>query len=102
EGQLAVSAPFGKEAAEPAFNVLHEVARIRIARAKENAVALSDAGKRAEAAAALRELVKDLRRQGLDEEFDIAEEVAQLEYFADTVKKGKLGTDERKVLRDQS
>jgi secreted protein with Ig-like and vWFA domain/uracil DNA glycosylase len=102
EGQLAVTAPVGKESVPAAFDVLQQVARIRIARVKENAVALADADKDAEAAGALRALAEELRRQGLDEEFEIAEEIAQLEYFADTVEKGGFGTNDRKVLRDQS
>src|SRR5262249_55283226 len=102
EGEQLVAAPVGKETTPAAFDVLQQVARIRIARVKAKAVALADAGKDAEAAAALRGLAEELRRQGLDEEFEIAEEIAQLEYFADTVEKGGLSGDDRKVLRDQS
>jgi uracil DNA glycosylase len=106
EGRLAVSAPVGKEdeaaASAAHLDVLSAVARIRIARAKERAVALADDREHAEAAAGLRHLVEDLRQKGLDEEFEIAEEIAQLEYFADTIENNRLGADERKVLRDQS
>src|SRR5262249_53772998 len=93
--------PAGKPAAAN-FDVLRQVARIRIARAKENAVNLADDGNFAEAAAVLREVAEDLHRHELDEEFEIAEEVEQLGYFAANLEKGALDGDDRKVLRDQS
>jgi uracil DNA glycosylase len=103
KGQLAVSVSVSKEADAAAdYEVLQQVARIRIARVKETAVTLADAQQFAEAAAALRGLAANLRQQELDEDFDIAEEVAQLEYFADTIEKKQLGTGDRKVLRDQA
>ena len=102
EERLEVAAPAGGKARPAPFDVLHHVARIRIARAKESAVSLYDAGKSADAARVFRELVEQLRQQELDEEFEIAEEVGQLEYFADRLEKGRFGGDDRKVLRDQS
>jgi uracil DNA glycosylase len=102
ESKLAVGAPAGKESTPASFDVLQHVARIRTARVKERAVELADDDRNVEAAAALRGLAKDLRRQELDEEFEIAEEVEQLEYFAETIEAGRLGPAERKTLRDQS
>ncbi len=105
EGRLTVSVPIGKEEEAKApgdRNVLRSVARIRIARVKEAAVALNDDGDNAAAAGALRRVADDLRQKGLDEEFEIAEEIEQLEHFAQTVEKKRLSGDERKVLRDQS
>jgi uracil DNA glycosylase len=102
EGHLPVSAAVGKEEVAASIDVLHQDARIRIAAAKETAVALADEGRKAEAAAVLRGLVEDLRRQELDEEFEIAEEIAQLEYFADAIENAGLASDARKMLRDQS
>jgi uracil DNA glycosylase len=104
EGQIAVTAPVNKEAHATAatFDVLHQDALVRIARAKETAVTLADAHEHAQAAAALRALAAELRQKGLDEEFDIAEEIEQLEYFAETIENEQLGTGDRKVLRDQS
>jgi uracil DNA glycosylase len=99
---LQVAAPAGKDSPAAPFHVLLAVARIRIARVKENAVGLADDRRPGEAAAALRGLVEELRKQKLDEEFDIAEEIAQLDYFADRLEQGGLDGDDRKVLRDQS
>ena len=79
-----------------------EVARLRIARAKEGALEASEVGKSAEAEQILRDLMADLRSKGLNENFEIAEELEQLEYFADRIGKKNLGGEGRKELRDQS
>ncbi len=79
-----------------------EVARLRIARAKEGALEASEVGKSAEAEKILRDLMVDLRAKGLQENFEIAEELEQLEYFADRIGKKNLGGEGRKELRDQS
>jgi uracil DNA glycosylase len=102
EEELTVSANVSKDAASSNFDVLRQVARIRIARAKEVAVTLSDDRRYAEAAKALRAAAEDLRRHELDEEFEIAEEAEQLLYFAAELDKGRLSGNSRKVLRDQS
>jgi Ca-activated chloride channel family protein len=46
--------------------------------------------------------VKDLRDKGLNENFEIAEEIDQLEYFAGRIAQKALGNAGRKELRDQS
>jgi Ca-activated chloride channel homolog len=79
-----------------------EIARLRIARAKEGALEHNEAGKTAQAEALLRDLMVDLRSKGLHENFEIAEELEQLEYFANRIAKKNLGGEGRKELRDQS
>ncbi len=79
-----------------------EIARLRVARAKERALELSDANKHAEAEKILRDLIADLRAKGLHENFEIAEEIEQLEYFANRIGKKSLSGDARKELLDQS
>lgn len=50
----------------------------------------------------MRDLVQSLREQGLNEHFEIAEEIDQLEYFAGRIAQQALGNAGRKELRDQS
>ena len=89
-------------AAAPDVEVLLKISRIRIARAKDAAIEQSDRGDRAKAAATLRLAIADLRSKGLDERFEIAEEVAQLEHFAAGIEHGRLDSAGRKEMRDQS
>ena len=86
----------------PATGVVVEIARIRIARAKDNAVDLADNSKHADAAKLLRDLIADLERRGLSETFEIAEEIEQLTHYAERIEKKQMGSDVRKELRDQS
>jgi Ca-activated chloride channel family protein len=89
-------------ATPPAGDVLLQISRVRIAKAKEVAVELADEGKNVRAAEALRELAADLRRKGLDEHFEIAEEISQLEHFAERIEDKALDPSSRKEMRDQS
>ena len=89
-------------AATPDPDVLLRISRIRIARAKDAAIGQSDRGDRAGAAETLRCAIEDLRAKGLDEWFEIAEEIAQLEHFAAGIAKGRLDAASRKEMRDQS
>jgi len=102
EGRVAVRAAVGKAQVLADHDTLRTIARLRVARAKERAVALSDEGKHVEAAGVFRALAGEMRERGLDEEFDLAEEVAQLEHFATGLDKAPLRNDDRKILRDQS
>jgi Ca-activated chloride channel family protein len=79
-----------------------QISRIRIAKAKDLAIAEADAGDYAAAAARLRAIVGELRRSGLDEHFEIAEEVAQLEHFAERLDRRQFDPASRKEMRDQS
>jgi Ca-activated chloride channel homolog len=104
-GELTVSATAGSS--EDAMSasgtgITAEIARLRVARAKESALELSDAKKHAEAEKILRDLIADLRSKGLHENFEIAEEIEQLEYFANRIGKKNLSGDARKEMLDQS
>lgn len=91
-----------ESASAASSNILLELSRLTIAKAKETALGLAEQGQHAEAEAILRSLVQDLRTKGLNENFDIAEEIDQLEYFADRIAQKALGNAGRKELRDQS
>jgi Ca-activated chloride channel family protein len=106
EGKLGVALTVGTadeaNAARPDATVLSRVSRIRIARAKETAVRQADEGKHAQAATTLRQLAEELRGKGLEEEFDIAEEIAQMEHFAQKLSRQEFDSASRKEMRDQS
>jgi uracil DNA glycosylase len=82
--------------------VLRTLARLRVAHVREQVVALSDAGKHVEAAGMCRVLASELRERGLDDLFEMAEELAQIEHFATVLNKRPLRNKERKILRDQA
>lgn len=79
-----------------------ELARLRIARDKERAVDMADSGKHAEAAELLKQLVADLTAKGLHEHFEIAEEIDQVNHYAQRIAGRHLDNESRKELRDQA
>lgn len=83
-------------------SIILELSRLMIAKAKETALELAEQSKHQEAEQILRSLVQSLRDQGLNESFEIAEEIDQLEYFAERIAQGALGNAGRKELRDQT
>jgi Ca-activated chloride channel homolog len=82
--------------------VLLELSHLKIAKAKETALALAEQGQHQPAEQILRSLIQDLQNKGLNENFEIAEEIDQLEYFANQIAGRALGNAGRKELRDQS
>lgn len=97
-----VSASVGRGDARPDPNVARAVSRLRVALAKERAVTRSDAGEHDAAAELLRREATQQRARGMDEEYEIAEEVSQLEHFADLMSRKRFDANARKALRDQS
>ncbi|BAT53300.1 von Willebrand factor, type A [Nostoc sp. NIES-3756] len=83
-------------------HIIFDLSRLTIAKAKETALDLAEHGQHEEAEKILRDLVRSLRDQGLNENFEIAEEIDQLEYFAGRIAQKALGNAGRKELRDQS
>ncbi len=83
-------------------DVMLDLSRLTIAKVKETALDLAEHGKHSQAEQALRLLVEDLRNKGLNENFEIAEEIDQLEYFASRIAQKALGNAGRKELRDQT
>ena len=83
-------------------HIILELSRLTIAKAKETALDLAEQGKHLEAEQLLRGLIQDLQNKGLNENFEIAEEIDQLEYFANRIAQRALGNAGRKELRDQS
>ncbi len=83
-------------------DVMLDLSRLTIAKVKETALDLAEHGRHSEAEQALRLLVENLRNKGLNENFEIAEEIDQLEYFAERIAQKALGNAGRKELRDQA
>jgi len=83
-------------------DIILEISRLIIAKAKETALNLAEQGQHSEGESTLRNLVQQLRDRGLDENFEIAEEIDQLEYFGDRIAQRALGNAGRKELRDQT
>lgn len=91
-----------ESASAASSHILLELSQLTIAKTKETALNLAEQGKHQEAEFALRSLIQNLRNKGLDETFEIAEEIEQLDYFANRIAQGVLGNAGRKELRDQS
>ena len=83
-------------------HIILELTRLTIAKAKETALEEAEKGRHQEAEQILRTLVNDLRDQRLNENFEIAEEIEQLEYFSGQIAQKALSNAGRKELRDQS
>ena len=88
--------------AAPDTETVARITRIRIARAKDEAIELADGGDHAAAARTLRATIADLRGQGLHESFEVAEELEQLEYYAQRLESRRFDNASRKEMRDQS
>ncbi len=101
---LAIEVTVGDEGAVPPADraTLEQISRLRVARAKDEAIALADQGQASEAAAKLRATIADLQHQGLDDAFEIAEEIEQLEHYAQQIERNRFHADTRKELRDQA
>ncbi len=104
-GEILVTVEVGTiEAAAAAAptGVRVELARLKIAKAKDTALEQTDQNKYSEAEKTLRGVMNQIRQQGLHENFEIAEELEQLEYFAARVGNKNVSSETRKELRDQS
>ena len=109
EADLQLDLPAGpleEIGAKADFDMLRELSRIQVARSKEEAVQKADAGDRKGAATTLQKMAADLKVSRMDADFDFAEEVAQLEWFADNIGDERSSHSyewtTRKLLRDQA
>ncbi|KKD36832.1 vWA domain-containing protein [Limnoraphis robusta] len=104
--QFPISVTIGSEeqASQSQVNstVFEQTSQLRIARLKDEAIALADQGQYKQAAEKLRSAVEDIRSKLLDEIFELAEEIEQLNYYAQRIENHSLDAATRKEMRDQS
>ncbi|MFP4122072.1 VWA domain-containing protein [Coleofasciculus sp.] len=104
--QFSITLTVGSEAEakniQPDPQVLEQTSQLRIAKLKDEAVSLADKGDFQQAVVKLRETIEELKRKTLDEFFDIAEEIAQLDYYAQCLENRRFDRAIRKEMRDQS
>ncbi|MBN2694599.1 VWA domain-containing protein [bacterium] len=101
EGDLDVNITIGNGQAT-LTSAYVDIARLKIAQAKNSALKFADAGNYTEASTALKSLATELETQGLHEHFEMAEEIEQLQYFATRFSNKNVSSDTRKELKDQS
>ena len=90
------------EREKPNVDVTQQASQLRIAKKKDEAVAIADFGNYKQAAEILRQAVAELKSQALNEYFEIAEEIEQLIYYAKRLDERKFDLEVRKEMRDQS
>ena len=87
---------------EPNSDVTQQASQLRIAKKKDEAVAIADTGNYKQAAEILRQAVEELKSKALSEYFEIAEEIEQLKYYAKRLDERRFDLGIRKEMRDQS
>ncbi|PSF36306.1 hypothetical protein C7H19_13960 [Aphanothece hegewaldii CCALA 016] len=87
---------------QPDSKVIEQTSQLRIAQVKDEAIALADKGDYQKAATTLRQMTEALKQKALEEFFSIAEEISQLEYYAQQIENRQYFADIRKEMRDQS
>jgi Ca-activated chloride channel homolog len=87
---------------QPDLKVVEQTSQLRIAQVKDEAIALADTGNYRQASEKLRQMAENLKQKALQEFFEIAEEIAQLEYYAQSLEKSRFNSAIRKEMRDQS
>ena len=87
---------------QPDAAVQEQTSKLRIAKVKDEAIALADKGDYSGASQKLRQTVADLKLKTLHESFEVAEEMDQLDYYAQRLESRKFDSASRKEMRDQS
>jgi len=99
---ITVSSPEEANQVEPDVKVQEQTSKLRIAQLKDEAIALADQGNYQTAAENLLQAIADLKQKALDRFFEVAEEIENLDYYAQRLTKGQFDTIIRKEMRDQS
>jgi Ca-activated chloride channel homolog len=87
---------------QPDLKTIEQTSQLRIAQVKDEAIALADKGDYQQASQKLRQMAENLKQKALQELFEIAEEISQLEYYAQRLDKRRFDSAIRKEMRDQS
>lgn len=87
---------------QPDAAVVEQASKLRIGKVKDEAIALADKGDYTAASQKLRKTIEDLKLKALHESFEVAEEMEQLDYYAQRLESKKFDSASRKEMRDQS
>ena len=99
---ITVSSPEEANQVEPDVKVQEQTSKLRIAQLKDEVIALADQGNYQTAAENLLQAIATLKQKALDRFFEVAEEIENLDYYAQRLAKGQFDTIIRKEMRDQS
>jgi Ca-activated chloride channel homolog len=100
--QIAVDSAEAAAQAKPDRTVIEQISKFRIAKVKDEAIALADQGDFKTASAKLRSTLETLQNQSLQESFEVAEEMAQLDHYAQKLESRQFNSSIRKEMRDQA
>lgn len=87
---------------QPNAAVVEQASKLRIAKVKDEAIALADKGDYTAASQKLRKTIEDLKLKTLHESFEVAEEMDQLDHYAQRLESKRFDSTIRKEMRDQS
>ena len=99
---ITVDTPENIAQLEPDAEITQQATQLRIAKKKDEAICFADKGDYQQAAKILRDAISDLKLKALNEYFEIAEEIEQLDYYAQSLEKKRFDLATRKEMRDQS
>lgn len=101
---LSITVVDSETAAKVELNpdVTQQASQLRIAKTKDKAVSMADQGDYKQAADILRQAVEELKSKALNEYFEIAEEIEQLNYYVQRLDERRFDLAIRKEMRDQS
>lgn len=100
--QITVGSAEAAAQAKPEQTVIEQISKFRIAKVKDEAITLADQGDFKTASAKLRSTLKTLQNQSLQESFEVAEEMAQLDHYAQKLENRQFNASIRKEMRDQA
>lgn len=100
--EIAVGSADEASQIQPDAAVQEQTTKLRIAKVKDEAISLADSGNYQQASQTLRQTVTDLKLKALDESFEVAEEIEQLDYYAQRLENRQFDSTSRKEMRDQS
>jgi Ca-activated chloride channel homolog len=102
EMQITVDSAEAAAQAQPDRTVIEQISKFRIAKVKDEAIVLADQGDFKTASAKLRSTLETLQNQSLQESFEVAEEMAQLDHYAQKLEGRQFNSSIRKEMRDQA
>jgi Ca-activated chloride channel family protein len=99
---ITVASAESASSIQPNATVVDQANKLRVAKVKDEAIALADKGDYTAASQKLRKTVEDLKLRTLQESFEVAEEMEQLNYYAQRIESKNFDSAIRKEMRDQS